>query len=94
MGREFVRELSVALGFVGIAMMALQFVVTARISTITLPYGSDVVYHFHHYMSLVVLGVWLAHPVILVVKSGTNPRSMAIQVLNVAWSTSSKLSPK
>jgi predicted ferric reductase len=68
MGREFVRELSVALGFVGIAVMALQFVVTARISTITLPYGSDVVYHFHHYMSLVVFGLWLAHPVILVVK--------------------------
>jgi len=68
MGREFVRELSVALGFVGISVMALQFVVTARISTITLPYGSDAVYHFHHYMSLVVFGLWLAHPVILVVK--------------------------
>ena len=75
MGREFVRELSVALGFVGIAMMALQFVVTARISTITLPYGSDVVYHFHHYMSLVVLGLWLAHPLILFVKF---PRTQAL----------------
>jgi 3-phenylpropionate/trans-cinnamate dioxygenase ferredoxin reductase subunit len=75
MGREFVRELSVALGFVGIAMMALQFVVTARISTITLPYGSDVVYHFHHYMSLVVLGLWLAHPLILFVRF---PRTQAL----------------
>lgn len=68
MGREFVRELSVALGFVGIAMMALQFVATARFAIITLPFGSDVVYHFHHYMSLVVLGLWLAHPVILFIK--------------------------
>jgi len=83
MGREFVRELSVALGFVGIAMMALQFVVTARISTITLSYGSDIVYHFHHYMSLVVLGLWLAHPVILFVRF---PQTQALlNLITAPW---------
>jgi predicted ferric reductase len=43
-GREFIREFSVALGFVGLAMMALQFALTARFKTIKSPYGADVVY--------------------------------------------------
>ncbi len=36
-GREFIREFSVALGFVGLAMMALQFALTARFKTIKSP---------------------------------------------------------
>jgi len=68
MGREFVRELSVALGFVGIAMTTLQFVLTARIAAVKAPFGSDVVYYFHHRISLVTFGLWLAHPIILFIK--------------------------
>lgn len=66
-GREFWRELSVALGFCGLAMMALQFVLTARFQVIKAPYGSDVVYHFHRQISLVAFALVVAHPLLLFV---------------------------
>ena len=68
MGREFVRELSVALGFAGIGLMALHFVMTARIKALKAPFGSDVVYFFHHRMGIVTLAFWLAHPIILFIR--------------------------
>jgi predicted ferric reductase len=39
--------LSVALGFAGLAMVTLQFVLTARFKVVKAPYGSDIVYYFH-----------------------------------------------
>jgi 3-phenylpropionate/trans-cinnamate dioxygenase ferredoxin reductase subunit len=66
-GREFWREFSVALGFVGLAMMSLQFVLTARFGWLKAPYGSDIVYHFHRQISLVTFVLVLAHPLILFV---------------------------
>ncbi len=68
MGREFIRELSVAFGFVGIGVMALHFVLTARITAVKAPYGSDVVYHFHHRVAFLTLFLWLAHPIILAIR--------------------------
>jgi len=52
-GREFWRELSVALGFAGLAMVTLQFVLTACFKVVKAPYGSDIVYYFHRQISLV-----------------------------------------
>ena len=78
-GREFWRELSVALGFAGLSMMALQFVLTARFKTIKAPYGADVVYHFHRQISLITFGLILAHPLLLFINS---PRTLAL--LNLA----------
>ena len=63
----FWQRFSVALGFAGLAMMALQFVLTARFQVIKAPYGSDVVYHFHRQISLVAFVLILAHPLILFV---------------------------
>ena len=68
-GREFWRELSVALGFGGLAMMALQFVLTARFKVIKAPYGSDVIYHFHRQISLVAFVLILVHPLLLFVNA-------------------------
>jgi len=68
-GREFWRELSVAFGFAGLAMMALQFVLTARFKVIKAPYGADIVYHFHRQISLVALVLILAHPMLLFINS-------------------------
>jgi predicted ferric reductase len=65
-GRTFWHELSVALGFVGLAVLALQFAVTARLRRVTAPYGMDVVIQFHRQISYVALGMVLAHPVLLV----------------------------
>ncbi|MCY7333970.1 MAG: ferric reductase-like transmembrane domain-containing protein [Pseudanabaena sp. CAN_BIN31] len=64
-GRGFWAEFSVALGFIGLAMMALQFVLTARINRIESSYGLDILLQFHRYTSLVAFFMVLVHPVIL-----------------------------
>lgn len=64
-GKPFWRELSVALGFSGLALMSLQFALTARLHRIKEPFGSDIVYFFHHKISLVAFGLILAHPLSL-----------------------------
>jgi 3-phenylpropionate/trans-cinnamate dioxygenase ferredoxin reductase subunit len=66
-GRGFWTEFSVALGFIGLAMMALQFVLTARVNRIESSYGIDILLQFHRYTSLVAFFMVLAHPVILFV---------------------------
>lgn len=63
--RSFVTELSVALGFCGLAMMTLQFALTARFEWLKAPYGSDVVYHFHKVISLVAVAFVALHPALL-----------------------------
>jgi predicted ferric reductase len=65
--RDFWTEFSVALGYSGLAMMGLQFGLTARFRYVTEPWGEDVIYHFHRQISLVAVGLVVAHPVILVV---------------------------
>jgi predicted ferric reductase len=65
--RGFWTELSVALGYSGLAMMGLQFGLTARFKYVTEPWGEDVIYHFHRQISLIAVGLVVAHPVILVV---------------------------
>jgi predicted ferric reductase len=68
-GRGFWREFAVALGFVGLAMMGLQFLLTARFTRVVRPYGIDVVYHFHRQISLVAFLFIVAHVIILIVLS-------------------------
>lgn len=63
--RDFWTELSVALGFVGLAMIGLQFAITARFRSLAAPFGLDVLLRFHREISLVAFAVVLAHPVIL-----------------------------
>ncbi|WP_414545614.1 ferric reductase-like transmembrane domain-containing protein [Nostoc sp. CCY0012] len=66
-GRELWTEFSVALGFIGLAMMALQFALTARINRIEASYGVDIILQFHRYISLVAFAFILLHPLILFV---------------------------
>lgn len=63
--RDFWTEFSVGLGYAGLAMMGLQFGLTARFRYITEPWGEDVIYHFHRRISLVAVGLVVAHPLIL-----------------------------
>ncbi len=77
-GRSFWVEFSVALGFIALAMMALQFALTARINRIEASYGIDIILQFHRYISLVAFGLALIHPIILFV---VEPET--IQLLNV-----------
>ena len=63
--RDFWTEFSAAIGYAGLAMMGLQFGLTARFRYVTEPWGEDVIYHFHRQMSLIAVGLVLAHPIIL-----------------------------
>jgi len=79
-GREFWRELSVSFGFIGLAMMTLQFALTTRFKWLKAPYGADIVYHFHRQISFVALGLILAHPLLLFIFS---PDTLALLLI---WS--------
>jgi len=63
--RGFWLEFSVALGFIGLAMMVLQFALTARVNRIESSYGIDILIQFHRYTSLAAFLMVLVHPVIL-----------------------------
>jgi predicted ferric reductase len=63
--RDFWTELSVALGFVALAMIGLQFAITARFRHIAAPYGIDIVLRFHRQISILAAALAVAHPIIL-----------------------------
>ncbi|WP_179228326.1 ferredoxin reductase family protein [Leptolyngbya ohadii] len=65
--RGFWIDFSVALGFIALAVMALQFVLTARVNRIESSYGIDILLQFHRYTSIVAFFMVLAHPIILFV---------------------------
>lgn len=66
-GRGFWTEFSVTLGFIGLAMLALQFALTARINRIEASYGIDIILQFHRYISIVAFGFIIIHPLILLI---------------------------
>lgn len=54
-------DFAMALGYAGVAMMGVQFVLTARFKRLTAPFGIDIVYYFHRYLALVLVALLLAH---------------------------------
>jgi predicted ferric reductase len=66
--RGFWIEFSIGLGFVGMAMMGLQFVTTARFRKVSSPFGTDTLLQFHRQMGIIALLFILAHPVILFIR--------------------------
>jgi predicted ferric reductase len=62
---DFWTEFSVAIGYAGLAMMGLQFGLTARFRHVTEPWGDDVIYQFHRQLSLVAVALVILHPIIL-----------------------------
>lgn len=82
-GRGFWTEFSVALGFVGLAMLALQFAITARIHRIEASYGVDIILQFHRYISLVAFALILIHPLILFINQ---PETLALlNIFKAPW---------
>ena len=63
--RDFWTEFSIAIGYSGLAMMGLQFGLTARFRYVTAPWGEDVIYHLHRQISLLAVALVVAHPLIL-----------------------------
>ncbi|REL33427.1 xylene monooxygenase [Rhodohalobacter sp. SW132] len=63
--RGFWVEFGVALGFIGLAMMGLQFVLTARYSGIGAPFGLDELLQFHANAGYFAWGFIMGHFIIL-----------------------------
>src|SRR5215469_7802985 len=63
--RNFWGEFAVAIGYSGLAMMGLQFGLTARFRYVTDPWGEDVIYYFHRQVSLIAIALVILHPIIL-----------------------------
>jgi 3-phenylpropionate/trans-cinnamate dioxygenase ferredoxin reductase subunit len=68
--RGFWVEFGVALGFIGLAMLGMQSVLTARFPSISGSLGQDALLQFHRQTGLVAFGLVLAHPVILLAAEG------------------------
>lgn len=66
-GGGFAWDFAMALGFAALAMMIVQFVLTARFRRATAPYGIDVIYFFHRYLAVIALLLVLAHAIIAIV---------------------------
>ena len=66
-GRGFWVNFSVALGFVALSLMGLQFVLAARFVRATTTFGIDVVLQVHRQMTVVIAVCVLAHPAVLMV---------------------------
>src|SRR5258708_18002433 len=66
-GRPFLVEFSVALGFVGLSILALQFALIARFKVVAAPFGIDALLQYHVQITFVALAFVLAHPALLFV---------------------------
>jgi len=74
-GRGFWLEFSVALGFVGLTQIAVQFVLIARFKRVTAPYGIDIILQYHRQIALLAVLAILAHPIIIVLD---NPSRLSL----------------
>jgi predicted ferric reductase len=65
-GHSFWTNFSVALGFVGLAMMGLEFVLVARFQPVAAPFGQDALLQFHRQLGYVglafVFPTWRCRP--------------------------------
>ena len=64
--RGFWIEFAIALGFIGLTMMALQSILTARLNAVSAAFGQDTLLQFHRQAGIVAFLLILAHPFILV----------------------------
>ena len=64
-GRPALLDLSVSLAFAGLAIMAMQFILTARIKKINEPFGTDLIYYFHRQIGIAAFLLVFSHPILL-----------------------------
>jgi predicted ferric reductase len=58
-------ELASALGFLALSTMAMQFVLTARFQWLAPPFGTDLVYAFHRWITVASIAFAVLHPIAL-----------------------------
>src|SRR5512133_2163020 len=64
-GLGFGWDFPMALGYAGLAMLGVQFALTARFRRATAPFGIDIVYYFHRYLAVFALAVIGGHYTLL-----------------------------
>ena len=64
-GSGFWWDFSMALGFTGMAMMGVQFFLTARFKRASTPFGIDIIYYFHRYLALMAVSFIFLHFLII-----------------------------
>ena len=60
-GQAFLWDFSMGLGFGALALAAMQFALTGRLRWLTHPFGADIVYYFHRYLSWGAVALMLMH---------------------------------
>jgi len=75
-GRGFLLGFAVACGYVGLAIIALEFSLVARLKRVAGAFGQDALQQFHKQMGYVAVLFLLAHPILLLV------RGYPLQLLN------------
>ncbi|HUV16615.1 MAG TPA: ferric reductase-like transmembrane domain-containing protein [Pelolinea sp.] len=63
--RPTLLDLSVSFAFIGLAIMALQFISSARLKELNKPFGIDLVYHFHRQTGIASFLLVFSHPILL-----------------------------
>ena len=76
-------DFSVGMGFIGLALMAVQFALTARLKWLKEPFGSDLIYHFHRQISIAAFFLILAHPISLFLLDARYLR--LLNIFNAPW---------
>jgi predicted ferric reductase len=69
-GGGYAWDFAMALGFGGLAMLALQSVLTARFRRATAPFGIDILYYFHRWAAVAAVALVLGHYLILRLRYG------------------------
>lgn len=64
-GGGFWWDFALALGYASLAMMGVQFWLTARFKRAAAPFGVDILYYFHRYLAAIAVLLLLAHAGIL-----------------------------
>ncbi len=59
---------SVTLAFIGLALMALQFALSARFKVLNNPFGTDLVYIFHRMSGIAAFLLIFSHPILLFIQ--------------------------
>ncbi|MBX9811129.1 MAG: ferric reductase-like transmembrane domain-containing protein [Burkholderiales bacterium] len=58
-------DFAMALGFAALAMMGVQFILTARFRRATMPFGIDIIYYFHRFLAIFALAIAILHYLII-----------------------------
>ncbi len=80
-GNGFWVDVALAMGYAALAMMGVQFVLTARFRRASAPFGIDIIYYFHRLMAVFGFVLILMHAVVLLLnKPGLSGRIFSPEI--------------